>query len=378
MAIAAPAKPPVRVAVLPAIRFEQNHHTLYLASFTARELVRLTAVDYYKSDLHPDDPGQGYQRPPERSRITRIGSYLLKELGDGLFPTAVVLASRSPLTFDESRGEIRVNPEMPLQVIDGQHRVEGLRYVLNEKGHVEFADFMVPAIIVEVQDRVTEMNQFRIINGTAKSVRTDLVNAILTATAAARGEEAVKDSERWKIVTTRVVDRLNRDAASPWRDRISMPDEVGVPKAEKGKIVRATSFLTSIRPIYTWMRELGFFQGMTTEEEADQIFAILADYWRALMEVNPEPFEDPHNYVLQKTPGLFSLHLLLQEYLLRVSYEGRRPWNKATFVEFLKDSPEITDPQYWHTSENRASAYGSMKGFRELANLLIDSVRPTP
>lgn len=378
MAVLTSARSEADVATVPALALQQNEHRLFLATFPARDLVRLTTVDYYKSTALPDDARQGYQRPPERSRITRIGSYLLKELGDGLFPTAVVLAARQPLSFDPQSGTLRLSPKYPLQLIDGQHRVAGLRYAIEEKGHAEIGDFMIPAVIVEVADRITEMNQFRIINGTAKSVRTDLVNSILTATASARGEEAIKDSDRWKIVITKVVDSLNRDSESPWRERVIMPDETGLPKASNGKIVRATSFMTSLKPIYVWMRELGFFQGKDTDEEGAAVTEIMINYWNALAEVNPEAFAEPHDFVIQKTPGLFALHLLLQEHILPVTYRARRPWSKDTFVDMLKDSPELTDARFWHISEGRASAYGSMKGFNELADLLIQSVQPTP
>lgn len=376
MSLAALAAEP-GLAVLDAQVFHQRDHRLFSCVFPARDLVRLTTVDHYRSDMPPEDQTQGYQRPPERSRITRIGSYLLKELGDGLFPTALVLAARQPIPYDPVRRQIRLSPKHPLQVIDGQHRVEGLRYVIEEKGHDEFADYPVPAIIVELADRTTEMNQFRIINGTAKSVRTDLVNAILTATATTRGDEAIKDTDRWKVVVTKAVDALNREVGSPWIDRIAMPDELGL-KTARGKIVRATSFMTSLKPVYTWMKGLGFFSNMSTDEEAAMLVTVLKDFWNALAQVNPGSFETPQDYVIQKTPGIFSLHILLHEGILPVTWHARRPWSLGTFVDLLKESPEITDARFWHVAEGRASAYGSFKGFRDLADLLIESIRPTP
>jgi hypothetical protein len=36
----------------------------------------------------------------------------------------------------------------------------------------------------------------------------------------------------------------------------------------------------------------------------------------------------------------------------------------------------FTDPAFWDRTENRASAYGSMRGFRDLADLLNDSLDP--
>ena len=55
---------------------------------------------------------------------------------------------------------------------------------------------------------------------------------------------------------------------------------------------------------------------------------------------------------------------------------GRREWDQETFEEFLSVSPEITDPDFWSTASGRASDFGSMKGFRDLADLLNDSLDP--
>ena len=55
-------------------------------------------------------------------------------------------------------------------------------------------------------------------------------------------------------------------------------------------------------------------------------------------------------------------------------YRGRRPWDEPTFQEFIEDSPEITDANFWQKDAGRAVSYGSMKGFRELAELLKDSI----
>ena len=84
-------------------------------------------------------------------------------------------------------------------------------------------NLQIPVVIVEVNDRHEEMDQFRLINGTAKSVRTDLVNSILTALAD-QGGGVVAEKDQWKIIVTKVVDNLNKQPNSPWHDRLLMPD----------------------------------------------------------------------------------------------------------------------------------------------------------
>ena len=365
----------VGTTVVDAIQISQSGHRVFVTALTAEQLTATTIVDPYDSSLRPGDPKQGYQRPPERSRITRIGTYLIKEQGDGLYPNAVLLGSRKPLLFDAMSRRLELPNEPVLRVIDGQHRIAGLRYAICEKQESHLAFMEVPVVIVEIQDRTEEMNQFRIINGTAKSVRTDLVNAILTAIAEEQGADAIPEKDLWKVVVTKTVDALNRRDDSPWQGILLMPDEVSV-ATNSDKITRATSAITSIRVIYNWLDQVGFLSGKNMNEQTEYLADILVAYWRAIRNVVPEAFSEPAEYVIQKTPGLFSLHYLLRDSLLGPIYWGRRPWDEPTFQEFIEESPEISDPDFWHKGANRAAAYGSMKGFRELSELLTDSIAP--
>lgn len=361
------------VAAVDAIEITQAGHRLFVTALAGKQLIDSTCIDYYDSNVPPGDDRQGYQRPPERSRITRIGSYLIKGLGEGLYPNAILLASRGPLRYDPVSKRLELPLNQSLRVVDGQHRREGLRYAIEEKQEETLAFLPIPVVIVEVRDRIEEMDQFRIINGTAKSVRTDLVNAILTAMAAEQGEDVIPEKDLWKVVVTKVVDALDRRDDSPWKALLLMPDEIGM-RTAPGKITRATSAITSIRPIYDWLGQFGFLASKTPTESAELIADIIVAFWRAVRDVVPDAFSEPSDYVIQKTPGLFALHYLLKDRLLPDTFRGRREWDESTFEEFIADSPEITDPDFWHKDSNRAAAYGSMKGFRDLADLLIESI----
>ena len=364
-----------RSTAVDAIEISQSGHRVFVTALTADQLAAATTIDYYDSSLVPGDPHQGYQRQPERSRITRIGTYLIQEQGSGLYPTAVLLGARAPLRFDPVSRRLEIPQEARLQVIDGQHRIEGLRYAIHEKGFVQLAALSIPVVIVEIEDRTEEMNQFRIINGTAKSVRTDLVNSILTAMAEERGEASIPEKDWWKVVVTKTVDALNRREDSPWHEVLLMPDEIGK-STTAGKITRATSAITSIRFVHDKIHQLDdLLRRESLDKQAEYLTDVLVAYWRAVRNVVPDAFSEPEQFVIQKTPGLFSLHYLLRDLLLGDIYRGRRPWDEPTFQEFLEGSPEITDANFWHKGSNRAAGYGSMKGFRELADLLIDSVK---
>jgi hypothetical protein len=83
--------------------------------------------------------------------------------------------------------------------------------------------------------------------------------------------------------------------------------------------------ITSLRPVYTWLKDTsGILEKYcrSTDDEINYLYQIIADYWKALADVVPAAFEDPSDYVIQKTPGVFSLHKLLR-HLLGDMYRGR-------------------------------------------------------
>lgn len=354
-----------------AVPTHQDDVRLFVGVAKAKDLIRVTTVDHYRADLDPTDPQQGYQRPPERSRITKIGKFLISGGGDRLFPTALLLAARKPLEYDRKAVAVMVSSDEPLQIVDGQHRLAGLKYAIEEKGAAALGEYEIPVVIMETGDkRLAEMNQFRIVNGTAKQVRTDLVNMILTAIYADSERADVPKGDLWRIVVSNVVDRLAKDPESPWRDLISLP---GDPPGDR-KPVRATSLITSLRPVYVWLKDPSGIldRCRDTDEEIDFMYDLVVSYWRALRQVVPGAFDEPLDYVIQKTPGVFSLHMLLRR-LLGDLYHGRRSFDTPTFAEFLAESPEITDSDFWSSTASRASVYGSMKGFQELYEILAEA-----
>jgi DGQHR domain-containing protein len=356
-----------------AISVEQDGIRLFIGVAKAKDLIRVTTVDPYNPKLSPTDEKQGYQRPPERSRIIRIGRYLLERDGAGLFPTAILLASRSRLEYDRKQGMIIISDDEPLQIVDGQHRLAGLRYAIEEKSGTRLEGYFVPFVIMEAPDRLTEMTQFMVVNGTAKQVRIDLVNMILTATNADKKRDDIKKKDQWRIVVSNVVDKLAKNPESPWRDLILLPGETSI-RGSGGKPVRATSLITSLHPVYVWLKYTsGIYdhECRNLNDEIDYLYRIVADYWKALRQVVPDAFEFPNDYVIQKTPGIFSLHKLLRHLLVDI-YRGRRKFDVSTFSEFLKESPEISDADFWHKDSSRASVYGSMKGFGELYEILSE------
>ena len=195
-----------------------------------------------------------------------------------------------------------IPPEsLPFSIVDGQHRLEGLREAREEDP--KFEDYAVPVTIVNLPDVFTEMRQFYIINTRQKGVPTDLVQRHLYEMSEKLGKPVLQSLEGEKAVLTAeaipVVDIIRKDQSSPWHNKVQLPGE----KKQPNLIMKQRPFADSITYI---LKSRPSFRRAKPEELA----GILSDYWNALREIFSEAFDDPVDYTVQKTPGTYSLHMI--------------------------------------------------------------------
>ena len=98
----------------------------------------------------------------------------------------------------------------------------------------------------------------------------------------------------------------------------------------------------------------------------DQIAELLSWYWQILAEMWREAFADPNVYVVQKTPGLFSLHSIAPDVFELSRQAG--DLSKKGIGQVLKAID--VDSDFWHKANGTAGQFGSMKGFSILAEEL--------
>jgi DGQHR domain-containing protein len=379
----------MKTITIPALELRQNGTRLLITKMKAGDLLTFTKVDPYVTGKSFNDPSQGYQRPAEMPRIKKFANWLRKEEEEGgsiRVPSAILLSARGAEVVLSPNGTITLKSSNRLPLVDGQHRTEGFRYAIETKGMEELAEFEIPVVIMLDVDKVSEMRQFTVVNGTQKSVRTDLVNMILTQLSEHEGDEAVRGAEQWKVVVTHAVARLNGDSDGPWFDRIVMPDQSAYSKSEQEtdpdrkhrRIVRATSFMTSLKPIESLLAEF-FNEGEDLKARSEKLFSVVDSFWRAVRGLMPDCFEEADHFVLQKTPGIFALHRLCLR-VMKDMFTGHRAWDEKNFAEVLENCAELSNPSYWAVGSDEgnrgdAAKYGSMKGFSELADLLYEDLR---
>lgn len=359
-----------------AIRFVQNERVFYVAAIPAKELVQLTQVDIWDSG----HPMTGYQRAPSTSRKRAIGRYAMDP--DAVLPVGGLVNARPPddedaehqygsvldFTPEWQQGSISLGqlsiPEAarPLYIVDMQHRLGGFEWALDQDEGAKLASFPLVVTIADGLSRMEEVEQFHLINTTQKKVRTDLARRLLAiqATDADHVLSLDQAGKLWEAKGPVIADILNK-SDGVWHQRILPPNKSK--RDMPTMIVRETSFVTSLKPVL----QTPYFVRQSEEHAAE----LIGRYWEAVKRVFPEAFRYPEAHVIQKTPGVFSLHEIAPEV-----YElarDRGDISVSTLYDIMQSLRELDSGEsyLWH-SENieGAAQYGSMKGFRILASLL--------
>ena len=186
-----------------------------------------TLIAQYSVPTRDTRRKSGYQRELMRARVNRLQSELRKRRVD--LPTAVLLSMRDgsdSLLEDDEKGLRLQLAGRDLSVVDGQHRVAALRDLVDEDPD-RWSSFKVPFVCVLGANENQEMEQFYVVNSTAKSVRTDLAYDLLKQQVENDSElsEALEErGEKWKIAGQTIVERLRQESAI-WRSLIRFPGD---------------------------------------------------------------------------------------------------------------------------------------------------------
>ena len=327
---------------------------------------------------------QGYQRLVEKNRVNRFAAYLKQD--SAISPTVLLINDRDEgCKYDEATGELTFDTKVALFIYDGQHRKDGYIKALLEQ--YKLADFPVFAVITSAIDKRREMEQFQVINGTAKGVKTNLVIEIKSALHQDVIGTNPKDAK--KIACNHAMHSANFREDSPWRGAIIMASQSKVkkseiednPELENQRILGSTSFIESLGPIYDYLlqhRMWGGGENTELESRGERMADIVIEFWKAVKELMPSPFDVPKDYLLQKAIGCMSLHRVLQ-HLLGVMHMARREWTAEQFQVMLEPSAWLTQADYWEAKDSEASNYAgaSRASAEKLAGEIIDSLLST-
>ncbi|GIW26530.1 MAG: hypothetical protein KatS3mg069_2797 [Meiothermus sp.] len=361
-----------------AQQIKQGSRLSYLFKVQAGELIGRT-----KPDVFDPKSQTGYQRQPERSRGLAFARYIEAALNqkEASFPGTILLAYRGEVDAKPLGGDlytISLPPEM--YVVDGQHRLLGLEIAIKELQVSGAEEIEVPVMLLSHSDMYVEAEFFRIINETAKKVRTDLARRLLALRLQQRPLSAEKSPmlqpRSWEVKASEIISILNKHS-SVWAGRIQFPNE----RRRPSHTIKDKSFGDSLRPLLTTFP----FQDLDPRVIATGI----DEFWlgvKKLMDTAPDnhlpnPFDDPKDYVLLKAiPGVFAMHLVLR-YLWTLAYtRGKKTITQDFVFEALKKAAEVAardgvdarfDTRASWRSDSTFALYGGLKGATGLGRMII-------
>jgi DGQHR domain-containing protein len=236
---------------VPAAQVRQGVLTLYATSLRVKDLI--SDSFYSVETLDPEDAAdKGYQRLLNAARAKQLADYILKgqDSEDAFLPTSVFLATDQALDFDPRDHTITIDTKAvgPFSVVDGQHRLEGLRMAAEKDSRVQ--EFEIPVNIAVSLPKLHQMCHFLIVNTTQRSVDKSVEQRIVARLSDALDVEDLPSLPKWILKTVerrevdkavKYVDYLNETPGSPWLGKIHMANASG-----EGTTINQRSFVKAI------------------------------------------------------------------------------------------------------------------------------------
>lgn len=289
------------------IKIIQDGFTMYSVSLSINELIENTIVEYY-------DPAteEGYQRQLNSSHYKKIAKYLEENINP-ILPTSILTA----VYPKQIREQEKIHVEGNLRVVDGQHRIEGIKY-LRDSGKDTFnkiCDYKFSTLIMVIPEgkRIYEIESFININKTSKPVKTDLAVQLMNKI---RKSDIKKLMEDPKIsISTKISKKLNFNIESIWYNSIKLDD-----KSTRGRTISINAFHKSLFGIVDNYLKNKHDKIDNLEKyhlSIDELTKFIEDAWNIVANKWEKCFNDNYklNYNIKKGIGVYPLHQILSEIL---------------------------------------------------------------
>lgn len=283
----------------------------------------------------------GYQRKPDKRHYTKIKKYLLQD-NSAILPSSIILSADSEVVEKyitnnngQSYLDVKGIKEPIFRIVDGQHRLSGLREAVKTNG--DLANFMFSVVVLETkpQERYEELGIFTDINSKGKRIRVDL--ALLAKYNYEIYEGEVKSLGEHIAVKTAFKLKENRDPRNIWRNGINFD----IHEENALGIVSVNAFVKAIKPMCErYIRDVGFdINGSDDEQKYDisekaseflaglllEAWTIVAEKWGGCFApaVENDYFYDikeffyNRKYYIQKTLGVSVLNSILYDSIRR-------------------------------------------------------------
>lgn len=231
----------------------QNLRKFYLTRLRARDLVQIS----YASVRGRDEERGAVQRLLNPRRIESIKDFTLN---GGDYPNCIILnwVYEKPLRLKQGKIDVPIRDRIA-QVIDGQHRVEGIRQAIKAKPSI--GNLEIPVAFYENLTTQECADIFLSINTEQKPVQRSLVFDLYDVASSYVVDPA---AVRARDIAT----RLNDSDGSPFKGLIRFPGA----DTRKSPGVDLSTVVTSLKPL---VEEKGIFEQVGVVELEMQTTAVL-------------------------------------------------------------------------------------------------------
>ncbi|MHC5550231.1 DGQHR domain-containing protein [Carnobacterium maltaromaticum] len=206
--------------VLPhSILVEQGKNNDY--DFLLSVLDAKTIIEYSNTIRLSEDPDNGVQRFLDMNRVKNIANYCKTE--NVIFPTPIILSLNSDFLVEkDSRQEIILNKQMinelgnPFSIIDGQHRIEGIKWYYKNNPEETNKIIQLPIIVYKDADQSKAAKIFVTINANQRKVDDSTIHELFGI--------IYRNSDRYTVqsFSNEVTKLLNETEYSPFYLSIKM------------------------------------------------------------------------------------------------------------------------------------------------------------
>ena len=306
-------------------------------------------------------------------------------LNEAFLPTSVFLATSGSISYDEHEKEIFFGLEQhhgvcPFDVVDGQHRIEGLRYAVERNKRL--LQFPISVVLAPDMSETEKMLQFITVNTKQRTVDKGVAQHITARFTRMDGVQGLPHLPSWlrrdvekggDDLALEIAIQLSSDESSPWHGRIQFADET----KQRRHSITQNSFVAALKRIilnkYHTYGELPMAQ--------TKKIAVLRNYFAAVEEVfggsswKLDGKAAPVVYKFNGVEFFFSVFAAILNVQLK-----DRDFTKEAFVQRFREAEEylgpdvvgVVTPAYWQSG---ADASGHNRaGIAQVAAKLSEAI----
>jgi len=346
------------------LTFEQPAGSFYFASLPATEIIKIYQVNRRLYNADTGNTEGGIQRDLNTKRANEIAEYAVSP--DASFPTPIILALPED-SYVLDGDNLTVLMESIADVVDGQHRIEGIK-------RSGVADrFQLPVVFLLEPTEEEKALIFATINGKQTTVPASVVYDLFGVSKTRSPQKTAHEIAR----------ALNSSESSPWRSRLKM---LGKKTKDSDESLSQGTFIKFLLPHLSSNptqdmitvregkqleeRENCIFNNYWITNQDEVILKILMNLFNAIKNTWPVEWDDPDHYILTKTTGYSGVMKALPS-LIKKGREG----NDLSYDFFLKvfsKTKEIIDHRQIPLTSNYF--FTSAKGESQFRDLILDSL----